>query len=80
MIESEPSDKTIQNMREARAHSLWFGKYHVEYKLRTGLFFVWPKYFATRTDFFNEGRVHWVRCYWCTVGISLTWPDEEGGG
>ena len=79
MIESEPSEKTIRNMKDARAHSLWIGRYHVEYKLWTGFLVLWPKWIHTRTPFFNEGFVHWDRYYWLTVGVSITWPDEEGG-
>jgi|LNFM01.1.fsa_nt_gb hypothetical protein len=66
-----PSEKTEQNIRRARSHSVWIGPVHIEYKLWTGGFRLWPAWDVMTTEFWNEGPVRWWRGYWLCFGLSI---------
>lgn len=66
-----PTEKTVQNVKRARAHSLWAGPVHIEWKFLTGNFFLVPRWQRMTTEFFNEGPVRWFRGYWLTGGLSV---------
>lgn len=65
-----PSVKTERNITRARAHSVWIGPVHIEWKLWTGRLYLWPRWQRMTTEFWNEGPVLWTRCYWLTAGVS----------
>lgn len=66
-----PSEKTERNINAARAHSLWMGPVHIEWKLWTGGFRFVPAWSWMDTEFWNEGPVRWFRGYWLTCGVSI---------
>lgn len=75
----QPSEKTLRNVAGAKAHSVHVGRWHVEWKWRTG-FFCWrPRHIDLgEVEFFNEGRVRWMKFYWLSAGVSMYRPAEEG--
>lgn len=74
----QPSEKTLRNVAEAKAHSAHLGCWRIEWKFRTGRFFLWPHDRREMSEFFNEGRVYWIRWYWLTMGVSLYRAAEKG--
>lgn len=64
------TEKTLDNIRRAKAFSAWAGPWHIEWKLRTGNFLFIPRFQSMETEFFNEGPVIWRRFYWLTFGLS----------
>lgn len=72
-----PTEKTLGNIARAKAHSLWCGPVHIEWKAWTGQFRVIPRWDVLQTEFFNEGPVKWVRGYWLTIGVSAYWSIED---
>lgn len=73
------SEQTKKNIRAARSHSMWAGPWHIEYKFRTGVFLLLPKWERMTTEFWQEGPVDWFRAYWLTFGFSAyrTFPDRR---
>jgi hypothetical protein len=71
------NEKTDRNIQRAKAHSLWIGSTHIEWKLWTGICVFRPIRIRVKTWFFNEGYVHWDRLYWLTFGVSITKPRKE---
>lgn len=67
-----PTERTLANIRRARAHSFCFGPYHVEWKGWTGGFRFVPFWSRIDTEFWNQGPVRWRRGYWLTGGVSIT--------
>jgi hypothetical protein len=72
-----PTNKTLANCKQARAHSAWCGPAHVEWKLRTGRFRWLPVWSVMSTELWNEGPVRWLRGYWLTCGLSVYWALPE---
>ena len=72
-----PTEKTEKNIRQARAHSVFLGKYHVEWQWRTRQFHLVPRWTLIDTEFFNQGPLRWFRGYWLTAGVSITRPLSE---
>jgi len=70
------TEKTDRNIQRARAHSLWWGTTHIEWKFWTGICTFRPLRISVNTDFFNEGPVRWSRLYWLTFAVSVTRPRE----
>lgn len=86
----QPSERTLSNVRRARAFDTWAGPYHIEWKMGAfeQFFFtdpskpvrsfrLFPKWEIVETDFHNEGPVRWFRGYWLTFGLSIYWRDKE---
>lgn len=72
-----PTQKTLENIRAARTHSLQVGSMRVYWKWWTGSFYVVPWFESGIEEqygapFLDEGAVSWLRAYWLTFGYYRT--------